>query len=255
MRRITENQKSVDYQLRPDRDLTILIPARAGSKRIPGKNTKRLGGKPLIQWTIDAARAAQPAAIIVSSDDLAVHLLAFDANCLIHQREPDHATDTAPDYLWIHDLRGLIQTKYFAICRPTSPFRTASTIRRGYAALVGSGAHSIRAVEPVTHPHPGKMWICHPGSRFMDPLLSGDCGGTPYHSCPTQILPTIYRQNASLEMAQTWVIDGTQTISGHLIAPFLTDPVEGVDLNTPEDWERAEQIAAQVVETGYGHGV
>lgn len=229
--------------LRPDRDLTILIPARAGSKRIPGKNTKLLGGKPLIKWTLDAAMSANAASVIVSTDDINVTVgvaLQYDS-VLIHDRKRKHATDDAPDILWVLDVLPSVQTPYVAICRPTSPFRAAGTIRRGYASLLASGADSIRAVTRVTHPHPAKMWIECDG--LMRPVMDGrHPDGTPWHSSPTQSLPEVYRQNASLEIARTDAIRQTRTISGYRIRPFLTDPLESFDINTPEDWAEAERL-------------
>ena len=235
------SRRAVDYQLRPDRDLTILIPARAGSKRCPGKNTRMLGGKPLIQWTIEAAQAARVARIIVSADGAESKRMAMAAECELHHRKPEHATDDAPDFLWVNDLREMIQTPYFAICRPTSPFRTASTIRRGFACLLGSHADSIRAVSRVTSPHPAKMWRIERG--LLRPVLGGSHpDGTPYHSSPTQSLPEVYVQNACLEMACTSVIEATKTISGYRIAPFLTDDLESFDINTEADFADAERL-------------
>lgn len=232
-----------DYQLRPDRDLTILIPARSGSKRVRHKNVRHLGGKPLIQWTIEAAILAKAAHVIVSSNDTWTLAFADNEGCETHIRKPEHATDDAPDFLWVNDLREMIDTPYFAICRPTSPFRTASTIRRGFAALLGSRADSIRAVSRVTSPHPAKMWRIERG--LLRPVLGG-ChpDGTPYHSSPTQSLPEVYQQNASLEMACTSVIEATKTISGYRIAPFLTDDLESFDINTETDFADAERLVA-----------
>ena len=232
------------YQpLRPDRDLTILIPARAGSRRIPGKNTKLLGGKPLIQWTIDAALASNAAGVIVSTDDDAAAALAFGMGCRLHPRKAAHATDDAPDILWVMDVLPRVTTPYVALCRPTSPFRTASTIRRGYAALVASRADSIRAVTRVVYPHPAKMWTVG-RHGLLEPVMDGHHpDGTPWHSSPTQSLPEVYRQNASLEIARTDMIRATGMISGVRVWPLLTDPIESLDLNTPEDWAEAEQLA------------
>lgn len=170
----------------------------------------------------------------------------------VHRRKPDHATDAASDFSWVYDLREMIATPYFAILRPTSPFRTASTIRRAFAQLVGSGAHSVRAVERVTAPHPGKMWVVEEGSKLMKPLIHGAIDGTPWHSCPTQALPPVYKQTSSLEMAQTWVIEGTKTISGYHIAPLLVDGDEAFSIDTEDDWDAAE---AMVLMRSYGHGV
>ena len=245
-----------EFELRPDRDLTILIPARAGSKRVPGKNTRLLGGKPLIEWTINTAMLANVAEVIVSSDDRAIGALACDMGCLFIPRAPGLATDDAPDFGWVCEASPYITTPYFAILRPTSPFRTASTIRRAFAALVGSKAHSIRAVERVHHPHPAKMWEMIPGSKYMRPIVHG-ChpDGTPYHSSPTQSLPAVYKQTSSLEMAQTWVIEGTKTISGYNVAPFLTDELESLSIDTEDDWSAAEALLLARDDVGYGHAV
>lgn len=262
-----ENRRLVDYQLRPDRDLTILIPARAGSKRCPGKNTRMLGGKPLFLWSIEAAKAANVARIIVSTDDAGIGGAVLDlGDVTAHFRKPEHATDGASDFSWVYDLKDEIRTDYFAILRPTSPFRTASTIRRAFAMLVGSKAHSVRAVERVTAPHPAKMWEFIPGSSYMRPIQQGSYGGTPWHSLPTQALPPVYKQNSSIEVAQTWVIEGTKAISGYHIAPFLTEALEGFAIDTEADFAEAERLVQRFYDEviggmaipddgAYGHGV
>ena len=237
-----------EYELHPERDLTVLVPSRSGSKRVPYKNVRDLGGKPLLQWTLDAAKAANVARIIVSADGATSLRIAMESQCDVHHRKPDHASDWATDFSWVYDLREMIQTPYFAILRPTSPFRTASTIRRAFAALVASKAHSIRAVERVHHPHPAKMWEMIPGSKYMRPIVHG-ChpDGTPYHSSPTQSLPAVYKQTSSLEMAQTWVIEGTKTISGYHVAPFFCEELEALSIDTEDDWQRAERHIAKNV--------
>lgn len=219
--------------------IVALIPARKGSKRIPGKNTKPLAGKPLIAWTIELAQQCSLfSAVVVSSD-----YLDQAAGAEIHRRRPEHASDSAHDYLWVQDVMKDRDEEIFVILRPTSPFRTQSTIRRAYARLIGSGADSVRAVEVVKQ-HPGKMWKEVAGSKFIEPAIPKFRGdGTPWHSSPTQTLPTYYVQNASLEMAWTRVLQ-TGTITGQHVAPFLTEKIEGFDLNDLSQWEEAEQIAA-----------
>ena len=222
--------------------MIALIPARAGSKRVPGKNTRVLAGQTLVEWAIESARQSGLfREIVVSTDDPFTADLAYDLGCAEHLRKPEHATDTAHDFLWVEDaLRGR-DADLFAILRPTSPFRTASTIRRAYAQFVASGAHSIRAVQLVTE-HPGKMWRVVSGSR-MEPFWRYVNGDTPFHSLPSQVLDPVYVQNASLEMAWCWVLDRTRTISGTTVCPFLTDEIEGFDINTERDWQEAERLA------------
>ena len=73
--------------------------------------------------------------------------------------------------------------------------------------------------------------------------------GTPWHSSPTQSLPTVYVQNASLEMAWTYVVRDLHSISGTKISPFFIEGYEGFDINTESDWQEAERIAASLYET------
>ena len=77
----------------------------------------------------------------------------------------------------------------------------------------------------------------------MPVITATHSDGTPWHSSPTQSLPTYYVQNASLELAWTRVLAQTQTISGYRIAPFLTDAREGFDINTEADFDEAERLS------------
>ena len=226
--------------------MIALIPARAGSKRIPGKNTKLLAGVPLISYTIAAAQQSGVFEdIIVSTDSQEAITIATAAGVKVSYRLPDHATDDAPDILWVRHVLSVYPTselpESFAILRPTSPFRTAETIRRANAQF-GAGASSLRAVARWSGPHPAKMWYLR--GDFMEPVDRGWTVGAPYHSSPTQLLPRVVRQNASLEMAYTAVITGSGTIAGHHVAPFFTEGYEGEDINDEEDWARVEMLIA-----------
>ena len=237
------SQILADYPVLGSHSMVALIPARAGSKRCPGKNTRLLGCKPLYQWSIDAAKdCGLFQKIIVSTDEL---LMSVSPCVEVHKRKSEHATDTAHDFLWVQDVMQDRPEEIFAILRPTSPFRTASTIKRAYAELIASGADSIRAVEPVKQ-HPGKMWRFE--GRLIEPALRGIHMDTltPWHSSPTQTLPPFYVQNASMEMAWSNVLP-MGTISGHRIAALLTDPVEGFDINTEADFAEAERMALKMV--------
>lgn len=229
-------------------NIVALIPARAGSKRVPGKNTRLLGGKPLIQWTLDAAiDSGLFADIQIWSDDPEVHQ-QFPLRS--YMREP--SADDEPDIAWVRVWAINDPPPAFAVLRPTSPFRTAATLTRAYKQFIASRCSSLRAVEPVTQ-HPGKMWQVR-GSR-MAPLLDewpgplGEApmtaGRTPWHSMPTQSLPQVYVQNASLEIAWTWCVTHFDSISGPTVAPFFTDTLEGFDINTETDWQEAERIVTQ----------
>jgi CMP-N,N'-diacetyllegionaminic acid synthase len=222
--------------------IVALIPARAGSKRVPGKNTKLLGGKPLIQWTIDAAKASGVfSKIYVCTDNIETANIVLSNGVDVITRR--HSSDHEPDIIWVRQALHLIATDAFAILRPTSPFRTADTIRRAWDQFKLDESDSLRAVEPWDGPHPGKMWTyCNVTCRLYS-VMDQWTEHAPYHSSPTQSLVPVFRQNASLEMVWGRTVQKFQTITGNEIEPFFTEGWEGFDINTPDDWDRAEAHA------------
>ena len=146
----------------------------------------------------------------------------------------------SPDIDWIlHAMDGRREDA-FAILRPTSPFRSAQTLSRGWSRLLelGDRIDSIRAVQRC-HQHPAKMWRLE--GDLMRPVLARPEEGTPWHSMQTQTLPEVWAQDSSLEMAWRHVLEGARpTISGERIAPFFTEDAEGFSIDYPEDFDRAE---------------
>jgi N-acylneuraminate cytidylyltransferase len=227
------------------------IPARAGSKRVPGKNVRSLAGHPLIAYSVAAALESRVfAAVMVSTDSEAVAEVARHYGAEVPFLRPaEYAGDLSPDIEWLeHALTGLsrLGREYdcFSILRPTSPFRTAHTIRRAWEAFTGQeGADSLRAVEKCAQ-HPAKMWVLRgpPDRPRMLPLLPfGPCE-RPWHSTPYQSLPEVFIQNASLEIAWTRVVREGRTIAGETVVPFVSRGAEGFDINRPEDWRAAEEM-------------
>ena len=222
-----------------------LIPARAGSQRVPGKNVRELAGHPLLAYSIAAARESGVFdAILVSTDSEEIAAVARRYGAEVPELRPaELATSTSPDVEWVTLAMAGRDEEIFAILRPTSPFRSAATIRRAFARLVelGERADSIRAVELVRQ-HPGKMWILE--GDLMRPLLDQPARGVPLHSMQYQALPQIHVQNSSLELAWSRVLDGEPSIAGARVAPFLTEGDEGLTIDYPDDFERAERLAA-----------
>ena len=232
-----------------DRDTNIvaLIPARAGSKRVPDKNIRRLADHPLIAYSIAAALQSKIfKAVIVSTDsdryaDIARHYGAE----VPFLRPAKIAGDTSPDIDWVaYTLDRLRKDGQefdcFSILRPTSPFRLPGTIQRAWDEfLAQEGVDSLRAVEKCQQ-HPGKMWIVR-GNRMM-PLLSMGPAEQPWHSSQYPSLPEVYVQNASLEIAKTRVVFKGKTIAGNVLMPFFTKNYEGFDVNSDYDWNLAENL-------------
>jgi len=235
---------------REDMKMVALIPARAGSRRIPGKNTKPLVGVPLLAYTV---RAALDSGVfdwvsILTDIDLGNIAMPFHGGERVSVYMRREASDEQADIEWVGQYFGLRHElpEAFAILRPTSPFRTAETIRRAFDLFRRTpDVDSLRAVEPVKQ-HPGKMWAWNGAGYPIAPLLSYTrSDGTPWHSSPTQTLPTFYIQNASLEMAWTRTVTQLGSIAGKKVLPFFTEGYEGFDINTPEDWREAERLIAE----------
>jgi N-acylneuraminate cytidylyltransferase len=226
-----------------------LIPARRGSKRVPGKNVRTLQGHPLLAYTIASAiESGVFASVIVSTDAEEIADVARHYGAEVPFLRPERfAGDTSPDIEWLeHTLQELQRQgrtwDCFSLLRPTSPFRRADTIRRAWNLFAGElGADSLRAVELCSQ-HPGKMWVIR--GRRMLPLLPFGTAQQPWHSTPYQALPEIYVQNASLEIARTRVVTERRSIAGEVIVPFVTEGYEGFDINAPEDWMIAERLLA-----------
>ena len=226
-----------------------LIPARHGSKRVPGKNVRRLGAHPMIAYTIvPAIESGIFDAVIVSTDSEETAAIARHYGAEVPFLRPAAmAGDTSPDIEWVEYTlaelkRGGRTWDAFSLLRPTSPFRTRETIARAWRRFVAQdGVDSLRAVEKCTQ-HPGKMWVVR-GER-MFPLLPFGSGDQPWHSTPYQALPTVYVQNASLEIAWVRVVEEQRTIAGTVLVPFITEAYEGFDVNDPYDWMVAEKLIA-----------
>jgi N-acylneuraminate cytidylyltransferase len=230
--------------------LVALIPARAGSKRVPHKNVRRVGGHPMLAYSIAAARASGVCdAVVVSTDDEHYAAVARHYGAEVpFLRPPEIAGEKSPDIEWVqYTLRRLADEgrafDCFSIQRPTSPFRGATTIRRAWDLFRSQeGVDSLRAVEKCKQ-HPGKMWVLR-GSRMV-PLLPLSPADRPWHSQQYAALPEVYVQNASLEIAWSRVALERGTIAGEVIVPFLTEGLEGVDVNDPRDWDHVEALVRE----------
>jgi len=226
-----------------------LIPARAGSQRVPGKNVRKLAGHPLIAYTIAAAWLAEVFdAVVVSTDSEEIAAVAERYGAEVPGLRPQGmASSTSPDIEWLkHTLAELSSGgrdfEIFSILRPTSPFRGPETIRRAFRQLVALGdrADSLRAVRPCRE-HPGKMWVMD--GELMRPLLDQP-DGVPLHSRQFASLPPVYIQDSSLEIAWARAVEEHDSIAGEQLAPFLTEGLEGFSIDYPDDWRLAEELIA-----------
>jgi CMP-N,N'-diacetyllegionaminic acid synthase len=226
-----------------------LIPARAGSERVPGKNVRPLAGYPLLAYSIAAARESGLfERVVVSTDSEEIASIATRYGAEVPALRPaEMATATSPDIEWVQHMLGVLREQgreyeIFALLRPTSPFRDAATIRRAWDLFIRRDppVDSIRAVE-LCREHPGKMWVLD--DDLIRPLLEQVPGEVPTHSRQYKSLPEVYVQNSSIEIAWTRITAHSE-IAGERVMPFFTDPDEGLTIDYEDDWAHAERLVA-----------
>lgn len=138
----------------------VVIPARGGSKGIPRKNIKPLGGKPLIQWTIDVARSIfEDAVICVSTDDIEIKSVVESLGLKVPFLRPDHlASDTAGTHeVLLHAIGFYEQVGYYPdtliLLQPTSPFRSAEHLKEALAFYDSSYDMLVSVKETKSNPY------------------------------------------------------------------------------------------------------
>jgi CMP-N,N'-diacetyllegionaminic acid synthase len=226
------------------------IPARSGSKRVPNKNIRPLGGHPMLAYTVRAAidSGIFDAVICATDSEEYASVARYYGAEVPFLRSKEISGDKSPDIEWVvWMLKSLAaagrEFDIFSILRPTSPFRLPETIRRAWQAFSADpAADSLRAVEKCKQ-HPGKMWVIR-GGRML-PVMPFTNNGTPWHSSQYAALPEIYAQDASLEIAWSRLALEQNTIAGEAVIPFVSQGLEGYDINEPEDWLLAEHYLAQ----------
>lgn len=223
------------------------IPARSGSKRVPNKNIRPLGGHPMLAYSIRSAiESGVFDAVICATDSEEYAEVARHYGAEVpFLRASEISGDKSPDIEWVVWMLSQLsqagrEYEIFSILRPTSPFRLPETIRRAWSTFTADPrADSLRAIEKCKQ-HPGKMWVIR-GNRML-PLLPFANGSTPWHSSQYAALPEVYAQDASLEIAWTRVPLEQHSIAGEAIIPFVSQGYEGFDINEPEDWWMAERL-------------
>jgi N-acylneuraminate cytidylyltransferase len=226
----------------------VLIPARGGSKSIPRKNLRPLGGFPLLAWSIAAAREGGGVGrVLVSTDDPEIREVAstFGAEAPF-LRPAALAQDDTPDLpVFLHALEWLAaeegyRPRVVVQLRPTSPLRPRGLVRRAVEALVAcSEADSLRGVAaPGQNPY--KMW--RRAGRWLVPLLE-DAGPEAYNK-PRQALPETLWQTGHVDVIRRATLIEQRSMSGERILPLPIEPAYAVDIDTPQQLQLAEWLLA-----------
>lgn len=231
-------------------EVLALIPARGGSKSIPRKNILDFAGHPLIAYSIAAGLEAEAVSrVIVSTDDAEIAAVSRRYGAEVpFMRPAAHAGDATPDLpVFVHALEWLAAHEDYrpdmvVQLRPTSPFRRVRQIDKAVQLLAGRpDADSVRTViEPFQNPF--KMWTIG-ADGVMQPLLESDFKEA--YNMPRQALPKVYWQTGYVDAAWAKTIRGG-SMTGERILALEIDPGDWVDIDSPDDWQRAERL----IETG-----
>jgi YrbI family 3-deoxy-D-manno-octulosonate 8-phosphate phosphatase len=229
-------------------EVLALIPARGGSKGIPRKNIRPFMGQPLIAFSIAAGLQAHSVTrVIVTTDDEEIAGVARVCGAETpFLRPPELAQDHTLDLpVFQHALNWLAQHEDYhpdvvVHLRPTTPIRPPDLVDRSVSLLLAHlEADSVRGITPA-HQNPFKMWLMDGDDKPIRPVTTVPGIDEPYNS-PRQILPTAYTHTGLIDIIRPATILELNSMSGRTILPILFDPAYDADLDTPQDWKRAEQ--------------
>jgi CMP-N,N'-diacetyllegionaminic acid synthase len=210
-----------------------VIPARGGSKGLPGKNIALLEGRPLIYYTIAAAQASQYIdRLVLSSDDDAIIATAQELGCDAPFRRPAAlATDTAPAIdVVLHALDELPGFDIVVLLQPTSPLRMAADIDDALARMQHTRAPACVSVCPVVE---SPFWMYRIGEdERLEPLIE-------VSTARRQDLPPVWILNGAVYAADTaWLRQHRSFLSPFTVAHPM--PRErSLDIDTGADFEAA----------------
>jgi N-acylneuraminate cytidylyltransferase len=222
--------------------ILAIIPARGGSKGVPGKNIKMLGGKPLMQFTFDSVKnSSLLTKTILSSEDEGIIVVARNLGIEVPFVRPDAlATDDAKSIDVIQHAVSFLESKgeYFdAVCllQVTSPFREKDFIDQAIQKFIATGVDTLISVLPVPHEY-NPHWVFEEneaGNLFI-------ATGEEEIISRRQELPKAYHRDGSLYLTKIKYIK-QGTFYGSKMGYIESNPDLYVNIDTLADWKEAEE--------------
>jgi N-acylneuraminate cytidylyltransferase len=224
-----------------------LIGARGGSKSIPRKNIKLFANKPLIVHSIEQAKLSKYIEqVYLSTDDEEIAEIGHKNGALVPFIRPKEISDDlSTDFEYInHFIQYLIKNNLempdlIVQLRPTYPTRKVVIIDDCINNFMNkyNEYDSLRTIVEVEHP-PYKMYKIE--NNNLTPLFSEVNGLKEPYNCPRQILPKSYWHNGYLDIIKVETVINSGTITGTKILPYIMSKDEVDDIDTEEQWKRAE---------------
>ena len=222
--------------------ILAFIPARGGSKSIPKKNIALCGGKPLIFWTIDAAKRSKYIdRIVVSSDSLEIQKIGTQYGAEAIKRPKHLATDKAkPEQTLSHALNWLERRRFepdiIIYLQPTSPLRNTEHIDKALEELIDKKAAAL-------------ISVCDIEKKYLKTFIAGEQGrlkGAVNNNYPfmnRQELPDVYLPNGAIYIIYTKEFKRFgQLFVPNKTIPFIMNKDESIDIDRPEDLEIVSKI-------------
>lgn len=219
------------------RRVLAVIPARGGSKGLPGKNIVKIAGRPLLDWTVRAAHGAVCIdRTVVSTDDEDIAAVARALGCEVpFLRPPALATDTAATVdVVLHALQALPGYDVVVVLQPTSPLRTVSDIEQACAVWQSRGAATCASVAPVEQ---SPYWMFRLDERnCLKPVLE-----TPTGVSRRQDLPEVFALNGAVYVADAaWLQAHRRLVDADTVA-YVMPAQRSLDIDTAADLQAFEK--------------
>ncbi|TVZ54862.1 N-acylneuraminate cytidylyltransferase [Lutibacter sp. Hel_I_33_5] len=222
-----------------------LIPARGGSKGVPYKNIKKLNGKPLLQYTSEIAlKSKYLSKVILTTDDDKIMKVGKQLNLEVPFKRPaELALDASPTLsVILHTLEYYESKNVFfdAVCllQVTSPFRTLQFLNNAIEKFIVKETDSLISVLEIPHEY-NPHWSFEVNSSGNLDIATGESEIISRR----QELPKAYHRDGSIYITKTTVIKNQKSLYGKTIAYIESPKSLYVNIDTIEDWYKAEDMA------------
>ncbi len=218
-----------------------LISARGGSKGIPRKNILPFGGKPLIKWTIEAAKKSKYIDhIFVSTDDIEIAEISKNAGAAVPFLRPKSlAHDKSPSIdTVIHTINEFDSFDTIFLLQPTSPLRTTKDLDNSMELFISSGSESLVSVSE-SQKHPALNFYINNDDKKIKPITN--------ISVPSQRqdIKTSYVLNGAIYLSKTKSVKQHKTFLTSDTVGYIMPLERSVDIDTPLDWKWGEFLLNQ----------
>jgi len=227
-------------------DLVAIIPARSGSKRLPGKNLLPIGGKPMLQWTIEAALGAKSVKrVIVSTEDPATAEVARKAGAEVPFQRPAQLADDQASNVdvtlhalhWIQQHDGQMPSTV-VLLQPSSPLRTAADIDAARELMLLKQATCLLSVSELGFQ---TSWIKAVDAESV--LLPGD-------QAPGAEAGRLCMFNGAIFMIESGVLQETKKFLQPRTVAYIMPRERSIDIDTRYDFFQAEQLLLASLASG-----